>query len=336
MIKNFSKENLLNIYKNLKLGRRFEEKVIELGDLNEIRGPIHPSIGMEAVGVGVCLALNEKDIIVPTHRGIPAIIAKGADIKYMFAELMGRANGCNQGKGGTMHISDLSIGVIGADSIVSGGVPIALGAALVSKLRNSKKVTVAFYGDGGSNQGVVHETMNMAAIWDLPIIFVCENNQYAVSTSVKYSTKIENLSQRAEAYGFSGVTVDGMDVLAVYNAAKDIIEKARSGKGPSLLECKTYRFQGHFTAEGILGLNYRTDEEIKYWKSRCPIKSWAKKLIEEDICGQDELIEVDNLVEGLIEEAVEFARASKLPEPEDALKDMYATEYKGIPQKGWL
>lgn len=336
MINRLSKEKCLMFYKRMKTIRRFDERVIELVNTNEVYGTTHEYIGEEAVAVGVCSALKKDDYIASTHRGHGHIIAKGADIKYMFSELMGRANGYNCGKGGSMHISDPDLGILGANGIVGAGVPIALGAALVSKLRNSKKVTVAFYGDGGSNQGVVHETMNMAAIWDLPIIFVCENNQYAVSTSVKYSTKIENLSQRAKAYGFSGVTVDGMDVLAVYNAVKSLIKRARSGKGPSLLECKTYRFQGHFTAEGILGLNYRTDEEIKYWKSRCPIKSWAKKLIAEDVCVQDELTEIDNLVEGLIEEAVGFARESKLPKPEDALKDMYATEYKGIPQKGWL
>ena len=327
---------IVDMYKKMITIRKFEEEVMSLNSKGKLPGWVHLYIGEEAVGVGVCSALKGNDLISSTHRGHGHIIAKGADIKYMFAELMGKANGCNHGKGGTMHISDLSIGVIGADSIVSGGVSIALGAALASKLRNKKQVTVAFYGDGGANQGVVHETMNMAAIWDLPIIFVCENNQYAVSTSVKYSTKIENLRQRAKAYGFSGVTVDGMDVLAVYNATKNLAERARSGKGPSLLECKTYRYHGHFTAEGILGLNYRTDEEMKYWKSRCPIKLWAKKLIEESICSQDELTEIDGLVGKLIEEAVEFARASKLPRPEDALKDMYATEYKEIPQKGWL
>lgn len=325
--KDFTKKDYLNFYKYLKLTRRFEEETIKLSNLGEIRGPMHPSIGMEAIGVGVCLALRKEDIITSTHRGFTAKISKGLDIKCMLAELMGRVNGYSHGKGGHMHMSDLNIGVIGVEGSVGGAVPIALGVSLISKLRNKNQVIVAFYGDGAANVGVVHETMNMAAIWNLPIIFVCENNRYAVSTSIKYSTKIGKLSTRARAYGFPGYTVDGMNVFTVYNATKDLAEKARDGKGPFLLECMSYRYQGHFTAEAIIGLKYRTNREIKYWESRDPIKSCIKNLLEEKVCNQSELDKIDEIVENLIKEAVDFARSSKWPKAEDALKDMYAKEY---------
>ena len=328
MIKEFSKEKCMDIYKKLKLGRRFEEKIVELSEKGEIPGSIHPACGMEAVGVGLRLALNEKDLLIKTHRGHPIMIAEGADIRFMFSELMGKANGYNKGKGGSMHLANVN-GVVGS------AVALAAGAALASKLKNKNQVAVGLYGDGAANQGPVFEVMNMAAIWKLPVVFICENNQYAVSTSVKYSSPLENLSERACAFGIPGVTVDGMDLIEIYKAAKELIERARSGIGPSILECKTYRYYGHWVKEPTLGLNYRTDEEIEYWKSRDPIKLWSKKILDEGICSQDEITEIDSLIENEIELALEFAYESDFPEPEEAYKDMYATEYEGIPQKGW-
>ena len=336
MKEKISKKLALELYRKMRLCRRFEEKVIELVNNNEIYGTTHEYIGEEAVGVGICSALDGKDFISSTHRGHGHIISKGGDIKYMFAELFGKENGYNRGKGGSMHISEPALGILGANGIVGAGVPIAVGAALAMKLRKKSHIVVTFYGDGAANQGVVHEAMNMAAIWNLPIIFVCENNQYAVSTSVKYSSKISNLSKRAESYGFSGITIDGMDVLKVYSTAVELIGKVRTGCGPFLLECKTYRFQGHFTAESILGLNYRSEEEINYYKSKCPIKSWKERIIKEYNFSTQKIEDIDNSIEKVIEDAVIFARKSKIPDKKEALKDMYSTVYKGIPQKGWI
>lgn len=328
MIKEFPKEKSLEIYRLLRLGRRFEEKSIELGDQGEIPGSIHAGIGMEAIGLGISLALQKGDITRRTHRGHAAMIAEGADIKYMFAELFGRVTGTNKGKGGSMHIAGIS-GVLGSNCHMAAGV------ALAFKIRNEKRVAVGYFGDGAANQGPVHEAMNMAAIWSLPVVFVCENNLYAVSTSVKYSSLLENLSQRAKAYGFKGITVDGMDVVSVYKAAKELLEAARSGKGPSLLECKSYRFCCHSAGTSRLNLHYRSDEEVEKWKERCPIKLWSDKLINEKTCTADDLKIIDEKVEKEIEDAVDFARNSKFPDIEDAFKDMYATPYAGIPQKGW-
>jgi len=335
-MKEITERKALELYEKMVLCRKFEEKVIELVNKNEIYGTTHEYIGEEAIGVGICTALNKDDFIGSTHRGHGHIIAKGGDIKYMYAELFGRANGYNCGKGGSMHIADLSLGILGANGIVGAGVPIAVGAALAIKTRNKKNIVVSFYGDGAANQGVVHEAMNMAAIWNLPILFVCENNQYAVSTSFKYSSKVKDLSCRAKSYGFDGKTIDGMDIQEVYENAFEIIGKVRSGNGPFLLECKTYRFQGHFTAESILGLNYRSDEEIDSYKQKCPIKTWQKKILNEGLCSEIEIDKIDKTIDKIIDEAIEFARSSKFPEPSDALKEMYSTKYNGIPQKGWL
>jgi len=336
MTEKITKSLALELYRKMVLCRKFEEKVVELVNKNEIYGTTHEYVGEEAVAVGVCSALRNNDLITSTHRGHGHIISKGGDIRYMFAELLGRVNGYNKGKGGSMHIADPGIGILGANGIVGAGVPIAVGAALTIKIKKMDNVVISFFGDGASNQGVVHEAMNMASIWDLPVIFVCENNQYAVSTSVKYSFKIENISERSKAYGFEGKTIDGMDVLEVYNNTKEIVNKVRSENKPFLLECKTYRYSGHFTAEKILNLNYRTEDEINYYKSKCPILSFSTKLLNVGICTKKELDDIDNLVINQIDEAVDFARKSKSPEPSDALKDMYATEYTGIPQKGWI
>jgi len=327
MIENFDKDKCLDIYKYLKLGRRFEEKTIELGNQGEIPGSLHAGIGMEAIGVGISLALKEGDLTFKTHRGHSYMIAEGAEIKYMFSELMGKANGYNKGRGGSMHLAGIS-GVLGSTTHM------AAGAALAFKLRKENKVAVAYFGDGASNQGPVHEAMNMAAIWQLPVVFVCENNQYAVTTSINYSSHIKNLSERAAAYGFTGVTIDGMDVIEVYNSASKLIDYARNGKGPSLLECRAYRFLDHSIGTANLKLNYRSVGEIEEWKKRDPIITWPERLINEKICTNDELQKVDILVEKIINDAVEFARNSKLPDPDEALKYMYSSEIEGIPQSG--
>jgi len=328
MIENFDKEKCLEIYKKLKIGRRVEEKTIELGNQGEILGSIHAGIGMEAVGVGVTLALKEGDLALKTHRGHPQLVAEGVDAKYLFAELMGKSTGYIKGMGGSMHLAGIS-GVLGVNATM------AAGAALAFKMRKEPRVAVGHYGDGAANLGPLHEAMNMAAIWDLPVVFICENNYYAVSTPSSYSTKLKNLSERSKAYAIPGETVDGMDVMQVYKAASKYIERARRGEGPAILECKTYRFEDHSKSTAAQKLAYRTTEEIDEWRKKDPVILWANRLLNEKIATEKDIQEMDALVEKQIDDGVEFARQSPLPELEAAFSFMYATPYPGIPQRGW-
>jgi len=321
-------------YRRMRLIRRFEERVIQLVNANEIAGTTHEYIGEEAIAVGVCSMLNQTDIITSTHRGHGHIIAKGGDVKRMMAELFGRSTGYNHGKGGSMHIADVTLGIYGANGIVAAGVPIAAGAAWASKIRKTGQVAVAFFGDGGANQGVLHETMNIASIWKLPIVFVCENNQYAVTTSCTYATAGPGISHRAAAYGFPGYLVDGMDVEQVMSRVLEAVERSRSGDGPSLLECKAYRFQGHFTAERALKLNYRLQDEIDLWRERDPILQWAQKLEQRGVLSSEDRSALDDDVEALLDEAVNYARSSEWPCADDAFEDMYVTKYPDLPARG--
>lgn len=323
-----------DLYRKMRLIRRFEERVIQLVNANEIAGVTHEYIGQEAVAVGICSVLRPSDVITSTHRGHGHIIAKGGEIKRMMAELLGRSTGYNRAKGGSMHIADLSLGIYGANGMVAGGVPIAAGAAWASRIQKTGIVAVPFFGDGAANQGVLHETMNLAGIWKLPIVFVCENNQYAVSTPVSYSTAGPGIGMRAAAYGFPGFTVDGMDVAAVREAAGQAVERARSGSGPTLLECATYRLHGHFTAERALGLKYRDQEEIERWWLRDPVTGWARRLEESEILDPPARGDLDQQIEKLLDEAVEYARSSPFPDPAEALEDMYVRTYPGLPARG--
>jgi len=322
------------VYRLMRLIRQFELRVITLVNNNEIAGTTHEYIGEEAIAVGVCGALRSTDVITSTHRGHGHILAKGGDPKRMMAELLGRETGYNHGKGGSMHIADLSLGIYGANGIVAAGAPIAAGAAWAAKIRKTDTIAVSFFGDGAANQGVLHETMNLAAAFGLPMIFVCENNQYAVSTSVRYSTAGPGIAERGAAYGFPGIRVDGMDVAAVRKAARDAVERARSGKGCTLLECDAYRFQGHFTAEKALGLSYRLPEEMAEWQERDPTTNWARKLEQSQILSASERESIDSSIETLLDAAVDYARSSAWPASDQALKDMYAVDEAGIPARG--
>jgi acetoin:2,6-dichlorophenolindophenol oxidoreductase subunit alpha len=331
---NLSPTRAKEIYRAMQLIRQFELRVITLVNNNEIAGVTHEYIGEEAIAVGVCSALKPTDVITSTHRGHGHILAKGGDPKRMMAELMGRETGYNRGKGGSMHIADLSLGIYGANGIVAAGAPIAAGAAWAAKIRKADTVAVSFFGDGAANQGVLHETMNLAAVFGLPMIFVCENNQYAVSTHVSYATAGPGIAARAAAYGFPGVQVDGMNVEAVMDAAQLAVERARSGKGCTLLECNAYRFQGHFTAERALGLTYRLPAEIEDWRQRDPIVLWGKKLEEAYALSSEERESIDKSIQAVLDEAVEYARSSSWPAADEALDHMYTTKHPGIPAKG--
>jgi len=326
-------QQLTALYRTMRLIRRFDQRIEDLVNRNEVAGSTHEYVGQEAVATGVCHALLPDDVITSTHRGHGHILAKGGDPRRVTAELMGKITGYNRGRGGSMHIADLSLGIYGANGMVGAGVPIACGAAFAAKYAKNGRVAAAFFGDGGINQGVVLESLNLAATWGLPVIFVCENNMYAATTPLRETVAIERLADRASGYGMPGVSVDGMDVLAVYQATVRAAQRARAGQGPTLLECKTYRYGGHFTAEKSRGFKYRTDEEMADWRRRDPLVTYGAWLLREGIC--DPQI-VDAEVEAVLDDAVAFARASALPKPEEALDGMYAVTYPGLPARGWL
>ena len=313
----------LKIYEQMLTIRRFEEKAIELFEHNLIWGNVHPCIGQEAVSVGVCSNLRRDDFMVNTHRGHGNCIAKGAELKLMMAELLGKLTGYCKGKGGSMHIADFEGGNLGANGIVGGGIPIAVGAGISIQNRGTDQVVVCFFGDGASNQGTFHESLNLAALWKLPVIFVCENNLYALSTPVQEAIPVPHISDRATAYGMPGYSVDGNDVIEVYTKTKEAIEKARTGEGPTLLNCLTYRFFGHFTGDPGRGSTYRTKEEMEKWLLRCPIRQFKEQLIKEKIMdgNMDQIIDTE--VKDTIEAAVQFAKESPLPSPEEAIQDLF-------------
>ena len=313
----------LKIYEQMLTIRRFEEKAIELFEHNLIGGNVHPCIGQEAVSVGVCSNLRRDDFMVNTHRGHGNCIAKGAELKLMMAELLGKLTGYCKGKGGSMHIADFEGGNLGANGIVGGGIPIAVGAGISIQNRGTDQVVVCFFGDGATNQGTFHESLNLAALWKLPVIFVCENNLYALSTPVQEAIPVPHISDRATAYGMPGYSVDGNDVIEVYTKTKEAIEKARTGEGPTLLDCLTYRFFGHFTGDPGRGSTYRTKEEMEKWLLRCPIRQFKEQLIKEKIMDRNMDQIIDTEVKDTIEAAVQFAKESPLPSPEEAIQDLF-------------
>jgi TPP-dependent pyruvate/acetoin dehydrogenase alpha subunit len=315
-----SVEQLLTAYRQLLLIRRFEERALDLYRAGEMRGSTHPYIGMEAVAVGVCLALEPTDYITSTHRGHGHTIAKGGDVRRMMAELLGRATGYSRGKGGSMHIADLERRMLGANGIVGGGIGLAAGAALTARLQQTGAVAVSFFGDGALNQGILHEVSNLAAIWSLPVVFVCENNQYAMSAAAAWTIAGGDPAGRAASYGIPGVTVDGMDVVAVYQAARPLIARARSGQGPSYLVATTYRFLGHHAGDP---LNYRPKEEVDHWRAQDPILRLARQLQAAGIPATT-LAALDEEVTAQIEEAVQFARSSPHPTVDELSCDLYA------------
>lgn len=307
-----------DLYRTMRTIRRFEERIVDLVNANEIAGVTHEYVGQEAVATGICAALRRDDVITSTHRGHGHLIAKGADVRRMMAELLGRVDGLNRGRGGSMHIADLSLGVYGANGIVAAGAPFAAGAAWVAVQKGTGGVAVTFFGDGGTNQGVLHETMNLAALWRLPVIFACENNGYAVTLSQERSTA-GSLVDRAAAYGMAAETVDGMDVEAVLEAARRAVERGRAGEGPTFLECRTYRYFGHHTAERTMQLRYRSEEEIARWRERDPLLVSGRKLA---AAVRDR---IDAEIEELLDDAVAFARRSPRPDPSEALDYAYAS-----------
>jgi pyruvate dehydrogenase E1 component alpha subunit len=301
--------------------RQFDEQAMALYRAGEMRGTTHPYIGMEAVGVGVMTALEPTDWVTSTHRGHGHTIAKGGDIKRMMAELLGRATGYSGGKGGSMHIADMDKHMLGANGIVGGGMGLATGAALTCKLQQTGAVAVCFFGDGALNQGILHEATNMAAIWKLPVVYVCENNQYAMSARADWTVAGGNPAGRAAGYGIPGVAVDGMDFFAVNNAAFELVDRARRGEGPSYLVCSTYRYHGHHAGDP---LNYREKEEVDRWRERDPIEGMTRTLVEWGVLTDGHITALRQRIASEVDEAVQFAKASPEPDPAGLLTDIYA------------
>ena len=316
-----TREDKVDMLYKMMLIRGFEEKVEELFSLTLIHGSTHLYIGQEATAVGACRALNKDDYSTSTHRGHGHCIAKGGDVKYMMAELLGRKTGYCKGKGGSMHIADMDIGILGANGVVGGGIPIATGAGLSIKMRGTKQVVICFFGDGAANQGSFHESLNLASIWDLPVIYIIENNLYGMSMGVNRAVKVERLADRAKAYNIPGIVMDGNDVIEVYDTVSGAVEKVRNGGGPILIESLTYRWRGHSRSDARA---YRTREEEAEWRSKCPIRRFSEKLMSEGLLTEEGFKELEKRVEDDLNNAVEFAKASPFPDPEDLLTDVYA------------
>ena len=311
---------LIQMYTTMVRIRQFEDRVYLLFLEGEMPGTIHLYQGQEAVAAGVCANLSKEDLITSTHRPHGHAIAKGVSLRSLMAELFAKKTGCCEAKGGSMHMGDMDVGMLPAIAIVAGGIPIATGLALASKMMSLNRVAVSFFGDGATNEGAFHEAVNMGAIWNLPIVYVCENNLYGASTHQSKVMKIKNVAERASSYGIPGKIADGNDILSVYQAAKEAISRAREGKGPTLLECKTYRRGGHSRSDAC---KYRLKEEEKVWLAKDPIPQARKKLIQMGILTEKSAKEIEEKVRKEIEDAIEYARKSPSPEPEDTLVNVF-------------
>src|SRR5256884_8129748 len=313
---------LLRLYEQMETIRQFEEQAGREFAAGKIPGFVHLYDDEEAIGVGVCAHLTDGDFISSHHRGHGQCIAKGGSLREMVAELLGREAGACRGKGGSMHIADVNKGMLGANGIVGGGFPLATGAGLPCKYNGRGQVAVCFFGDGAANQGTFHEGLNLASIWKLPVVFVAENNGYAESTPVSYHMSCRDIAERAAGYDMPGVTVDGLNVLAVYEAAGEAVARARRGEGPSLIECKTYRYFGHFEGDTI---TYRTKEELAAFMERDAIEALGQSMRDRGLVSSEELAAINQRVENIIDEAWRFGEAAPLPEPEETLTDVYVS-----------
>ena len=314
-------DRLGEAYEKMITIRKAEEAFEKVYMDGKIPGFLHLYLGEEAIASGVCMNLKRSDYVTSTHRGHGHFIAKGSDIKKIAAEIMGKETGLCKGRGGSMHMIDVENGLYGSTGIVGGGFPPAVGLGLAAKYKKTGQVSVCFFGDGAVNEGTFHEAINLAAIWSLPIIFICENNMYAQSAPQEYHQKVKDISKRAEGYGIEGETVDGMDIFQIYKASRDAVERARKGFGPTLLECKTYLFTGHYVGDPR---NYRYKKEMEYYKNeRDCIKIFEEKVLNEKLITKDELMEIERKVERTVDEAIRFAEESSTPDRSEVMKDVY-------------
>ena len=321
-VKKYEKKFLGDLYSTMVRIRVFEEQVLEFYKYGKMPGLAHLYIGEEAVAAGACAALNPGDYAGSTHRGHGHVIAQGADVKRMLAEILGKKDGQCGGKGGSMHIMDMSKGILGANGIVGGGIPIATGAAYKAKVMGTNQVVISFFGDSASNEGTFHESLNMASAWKLPVVYIIENNLYGISVGIERVTNVKNLSDRAHGYGIKGVTIDGNDELKVYETVQEAVDFARAGNGPTLIECKTYRWKGHHSGDPATA--YRTREEEDYWKEKCPWKCFRGYLVAKGNYKETELDKIEADVAAEIKAAAEFAETSPYPDPAEAYTDIFA------------
>ncbi len=323
----YSRDLLAEFFRRMTLVREFELRAIAERRAGLIPGFIHSCVGQEATAVGACMALGSGDVITSTHRGHGHLIGKGGDPRFMMAELAARAPGYCLGRGGSLHISDYNLGILGANGIVGGGIPIAVGAALGFSIRKEPHVALAFFGDGATNEGAFHEAANEAGVWKLPVIFFCENNLYGEGTPQSQQAAVPDLAVRSASYGFPGVIVDGNDILAVYDATLAAAARARRGEGPTFIEAKTYRLRGHYAGDPQV---YRLVEEIETWEQKDPIPAFRNRLIRAEIFSEGELEEIQGGVMMQLEEAVRFAANAPKPRSEDALAGVYADTHNGL------
>jgi len=315
-------QNLKKMLYDMILIRKFEETLKQLYQQGKIHGTMHLCIGQEATAVGACFPLNNEDKITSTHRGHGHSIAKGTDVNKMVAELLGKVTGHCKGKGGSMHIADMTVGNLGANGIVAAGLPLGVGAALTSKMKELGYVVLCFFGDGATNEGAFHESLNLASIWKLPIIFFCENNLYGMSGSIKEMTNIESIAVRGSSYGIPSETINGNNILEVIKATQDAVERAKQGMGPTLIEAETYRWEGHSRSDAR---KYRTREEEKEWKkAKDPIEAFKEILVSNNVINENEFIELNEKAQNQMKEAVEYAENSDDPSLDTLMTDIYA------------
>jgi pyruvate dehydrogenase E1 component alpha subunit len=323
----YPRDLVAELFRRMTLIRQFELRAIEERRNGLIPGFIHSCVGQEATAVGACTALEPGDVITSTHRGHGHLISKGGAPRYMMAELAARSPGYCLGRGGSLHIADFDLGILGANGIVAGGIPIAVGAALAFSMRGEKRVAVSFFGDGAVNEGAFHEAANLAGLWKLPVIFFCENNLYGEGTPQSKQAPIADLAVRAQGYGFPGVIVDGNDVLAVYEAVREAATAARAGEGPTFIEGKTYRQRGHYEGDPQV---YRTPEEMAEWKARDPVPAFRRRLAESGVLDEGALEEIEGEVFQELDDAVAFAAGAELPDPAEALVGVYGNSHDGL------
>lgn len=317
------RDTLYRMFQTMVKIRMFEEKLIELYPQQQIRCPIHLYIGQEAIATGICMNLKRYDYVFSNHRGHGHYIAKGGSLKLLAAELYGKVNGCSKGKGGSMHLVAPEVNFLGSSAIVGGGIPLAVGTALASSMQGKNRVSVAFFGDGGVDQGVFHESLNFASLKKLPVIFVCENNFYATNSPLRARQPLDNIYERAKPYGITGVRVDGNDVLAIFFAARKAIAHAKAGKGPTLIECRTYRFRVHVGPDCDYKTGYRPKEELDKWFNRCPVKKFERYLLEKRIISKSGLSKLSTKLKLEIEEAIAFGKNSPFPDDKELFTDVY-------------
>lgn len=319
-IKNIDKNIKISLLKTMLEIRRFEEEAIQLYYRNKLYGHLHPYLGEEAIAAGACMTLNKEDYILSTHRGHGHCIARGGDMNKMMAELFGRETGYCRGRGGSMHIADPELGILGANGIVGGGLPISVGSGISSKIKNKNNVTICFFGDGAANNGVFHESLNMAAVLKLPVIYICENNLFAVSTNVLKSTSVKRIADRSISYDIPGYSINGNDPIEVYMTVKKAVEYAKKGLGPSLVEARTYRFTGHHLNDAE---TYRDKDETRYFREKNdPVINYKEKLLNEKLITAEELKEMEKEISEKIKNAVVFAENSPEPSPDEFLEEI--------------